>query len=356
MNLQENIYEVVAAYFHDDALKEVPYKLYSIDAGSGRRYLVVGEDYMLALPAWHTVAKAGLPMEYGLLEYFKDRTKEESQADSESKAAYGSLLHEVLKRLQIAQGLELSEANLWQIAQDEARFDPKVTKYYDSSWLYRLKKNVMSFLAFARERELQCVAVEIGLASARQGYAGRIDLVGYVKFNKKRMLAIIDFKSRTTPYQSIGNVAQLYAYKRLWEENFPSMPIEGLFNFHPIDFETTKPTYHFVNQTEKLGWDVVDEAVSLFKKTNPAWYSLDDLKMLMIEDAHVQLGADPTTYIKEVNKLNVVSLITKGRIDEGTNSNTEQDAGKDTPVGAGKDRRKVRKGSAPEPGLFHSDG
>ena len=59
---------------------------------------------------------------------------------------------------------------------------------------------------------------------------------------------MIDFKSgRKGFYES--HVHQLYLYKDMWEENYPEIPVQSVFNWSPKDWRKS-PTYNFECQDD----------------------------------------------------------------------------------------------------------
>ena len=59
---------------------------------------------------------------------------------------------------------------------------------------------------------------------------------------------MIDFKSgRKGFYES--HVHQLYLYKDMWEENYPDIPVQSVFNWSPKDWRKS-PTYNFECQDD----------------------------------------------------------------------------------------------------------
>jgi len=338
--MYEDMFEVSASYFDSDALLEPPYRLLSIEGAAGRCYAAVDDDGIMLAPAWHTVADKSLPTNRALIEYYAKLGMAGAKADMTTKAAFGTIMHELFDRLVVDRRIDLSPEGMWKIANSVAKWDNNVMQEYEPSWVHRLQKCVLSFLAFVKEREVVPRAAEIGLFSKKWLFAGRLDLVCEMTFNKKRVLAIVDYKSRSEPYESLNFVAQLYGYKMLWEENFPDMPIDAVFNWHPPDFKK-EPTYTLANRTKKPGWDIVPEALSIFHKTNPKWGDSDDSPVMMIRDAVVSITDDPNDYIKHLTRKEYVSLYIGEKNERPDNKRSDEsieatDTGEDKGRGDGK--------------------
>jgi hypothetical protein len=106
----------------------------------------------------------------------------------------------------------------------------------------------LSFAQFCAEKEVKVEAVEVPLLSDNLGYAGTIDLVCELTFNRKRIRAIVDLKSGRNGFMEEYEL-QLEAYRQLWNVNYPDLPVAMTFNFSPKDWRK-EPTYELKNQTE----------------------------------------------------------------------------------------------------------
>jgi hypothetical protein len=200
-------------------------------------------DSVIYYPSLTSVLAATLPTPYGLLKWYADNGMEGATRLRDEAAAYGTFLHII-----IANCLINRTFNLDTIHEEIAVYKASENLRFDTSdWAETARKDVLSFAAFANEKNLEVIAIEIALCSKEHGYAGAIDIVGMMDFNKKRVRAIIDNKSGKKGFYPSHEV-QLDGYAGLWNENFPDQPIEMIFNWAPKDW-TASPTYELKNQT-----------------------------------------------------------------------------------------------------------
>ena len=87
----------------------------------------------------------------------------------------------------------------------------------------RKAKDLMAWVAFCQERNVEPIAVEIPLVSRTHKVAGTCDLVCRLDFNGKRELAIVDIKSGGS-YED--HAVQLDMYRIAFNE-------QGLFRHYP---------------------------------------------------------------------------------------------------------------------------
>lgn len=199
-------------------------------------------------------------------------------------AIFGTIFHgEVLRPLISKSGYDLSALN--EIVDPDRgwdRFDMLFPiEYRDMSkkWKYAFFTGALSFWKFVNDRITKVYAVELPLVSKKWKYAGTLDLVCELSFNRKRVLAIVDLKSKLNyTFSKEGETktyypehrAQLSMQKKLLVENYPKL-VKGyggpdeihLFNWNSINWKVKKgplgedgemelvggPTYDLVNHT-----------------------------------------------------------------------------------------------------------
>jgi len=78
--------------------------------------------------------------------------------------------------------------------------------------------------------------------------ATTIDIVCTLKFGKKTVTAIIDLKSGAVDREDYQ--MQLYVSKALWEQEFPNIKIDMLFNYAPNDYRIGS-LFSYIHATKK---------------------------------------------------------------------------------------------------------
>ena len=160
------------------------------------------------------------------------------------KADYGTFMHTTFEQFLVHNYFPNTE---------QLEFDIKtymdansITSIHPKSWITPITKALISFDRFLVEKKVTPIAVELPLISKTMGYAGALDLVCQLEFNRKTIPCIIDFKSGAS-WDS--HPIQLKAYKDLYNEKHNH--IDHIFNWHPNDW--AKPTgslYKLINQTD----------------------------------------------------------------------------------------------------------
>lgn len=155
-----------------------------------------------------------------------------------------------------------------------------------ASWLHRLKRDLFAFDKWCYDYQVNPIAIAVMLASSSLNIAGELDLVaeltlgtgvnglvkktdikydsyGNIISDKRiRINAVVDFKSGMNGFFPI-NEAQLKMYERIWNENFPTVPVTHVFNWSPDKWET-EPSYKFKNQSASREADKIDDYVKFF--------------------------------------------------------------------------------------------
>ncbi|OQB04017.1 MAG: hypothetical protein BWY21_02110 [Parcubacteria group bacterium ADurb.Bin216] len=116
-------------------------------------------------------------------------------------------------------------------------------------WVEELKKDILAFAQFIIDRKVKPLAIEVCLYHPTDGYAGAIDLVAELDFDRKRITALIDLKSGRKNFYPSHEI-QLGAYREMWKIHFPDKPVDKIFNWSPKDFRGKTPTYNLKDQTE----------------------------------------------------------------------------------------------------------
>lgn len=267
------IEEVRAMFFDDKALRLPPITLYRLD-NRGRRYYynVLPDGQPIFFQSVTTMIRNSLPTPPQLTQWVAQLGIEESKRYAKERADYGTFLH-----IQAASFLLNNEYDLDEMGQ-KLRLFLKQHEYntyeYVNKWLDELKRDLLSFVQWAKDVNFRPIAIEITLCDPEKGIAGTLDIVGYLeeltegfwgevyktdckggmkgdpKLSKKLVeyLAVIDIKSGRKGFYESHEI-QLNAYKDLWDVNFPDKPIQRVYNWAPSEWRET-PSYKFKDQTD----------------------------------------------------------------------------------------------------------
>jgi hypothetical protein len=132
------------------------------------------------------------------------------------------------------------------------------------------QKDLYAMYRFIKDRDVKPIAIEYPLYDTGIKAGGVADLICEMDFNKKRIIAMIDYKTGKHPLESHG--VQLGAYAAMWnivhakitiDPFAPSINVDGevaieaIFNWHPTDYrlstniEKLQP-YKLINRTDDI--------------------------------------------------------------------------------------------------------
>jgi hypothetical protein len=240
-------------YFNHEIISEPPHKLQRVDFYNCRYYYTYIENQLIVFPGVTALIKKVLPTPEELIIWRIQKGEVESQRYFKEREKYGTLLHSFIAQyFKSGQFINKEE----EVKNQVYDYIEKNRLYYlginPDFWVEEMQKNMLSFASFIIEREVVPIGVEVPLCSPKYGVATMVDLWCYLTFNKKRHLAIVDFKSgKGLTYDS--NKVQLKFCEALVKETYPSLAKEEvfLFNWGPKDWKAA-PTYNFVNHTNKV--------------------------------------------------------------------------------------------------------
>lgn len=240
--------EEMTAMFFGGALIEPPYKVWQLNS-KGHRYYYKFDDNGTPefYPSVTTILSQTMPQSPFLIKWISDKGIDEADRYKEERAAYGTFMHAQFEELIINRVYDLDglKAKLKDYI-DNNKLPADFIYYADD-----LKKDVLAFAQFVLDYDVKPLAVEIALVHPVYNYAGTIDLPCTMLAkpgSKDYINAIVDFKSGRKGFYEEAEI-QLHLYKMMWNENFPDVPIERVFNFSPKDWRK-KPTYNLKDQTE----------------------------------------------------------------------------------------------------------
>lgn len=218
-----------------------------------------------------TMIRATCPKPEQLIKWIADQGYEESKRYMEERASYGSLLHYLIGKLITDKKFDFDFTH--QICADIAAFEKW---QYKDHWASDLNDDIAAFMQFVIDYKVHPLAVELVLVSEKDGYGTAIDLVcemtiqedGFdendpyksgarkgqpreVKVDKK-ITALMNFKSRRTGSFYEDEEVQLEFEKRLFNENYPEIHIDKIYNWSPKEWRGITPTYALKDQSDSL--------------------------------------------------------------------------------------------------------
>lgn len=260
-----SITEMKALFFNADALREPRYKLWQLNSRGGRYYYTFNPntDEAIFFPSVTTILRKVMPENKFLTEWKLSLGKEASEAFTMERANYGTFIHGQLATLAALRKYNLDEVRdrLTEFVNREKLPYGFIDAHEDEA-----KADIIAFARWMWEYDVQPLAIEVSLFS-QQGYAGMVDLVCNLRTisrsdeaaavaKKKevavgRINAIVDFKTGKKGFYDEYAI-QLELYRRMWNENFPDVQIDRIFNVAPKDWTKTVkkvPSFSFEEQT-----------------------------------------------------------------------------------------------------------
>lgn len=213
------------SWIHPELYK--PDMIFRHDDAGTRFYAHVDDTGRVAwAPSVTTVIKDTQPTPIGLLQWYAKHGVAEANRLRDEAAEYGTAMHIAIA--DYLMGLPVSPAS------------------------ERMTKDLMAWHAFATERNIEPLAIEVALFDATLRVAGTADLVCLMDWNGKRVLAMVDMKSGSA-YDD--HAVQLAMYQAMWNAMYPDHQVTHTFNWYPKDW-TKKPTYTLTERTYD-GYDEV---------------------------------------------------------------------------------------------------
>lgn len=240
--------EMTAMFFDEKTLIEPPYKVWQLNS-KGHRYYYRYDDAGNPefFPSVTTILSLTLPKAPHLINWIANKGIEEAERYKGERAAYGTFMHAAFEELLINRAYDLDGLKGKLKEYIEVYRLPDDFIYYADD----LKKDVLAFAQFVLDYDVRPLAVEIALVHPVHNYAGMIDLPCTMLSkpgSKEYINAIVDFKSGRKGFYEEAEI-QLHLYAMMWNENFPDIPIDRVFNFSPKDWRK-KPTYNLKDQTD----------------------------------------------------------------------------------------------------------
>lgn len=240
--------EMTAMFFDEKTLIEPPYKVWQLNS-KGHRYYYKFDDNGNPefYPSVTTILSQTMPKSEFLIKWIAEKGIDEAERYKAERAAYGTFMHAQFEELIINRFYDLDglKAKLKDYI-DNNKLPADFIYYADD-----FKKDILAFAQFVLDYDVKPLAVEIALVHPVHNYAGMIDLPCTMLSkpgSKEYINAIVDFKSGRKGFYEEAEI-QLHLYAMMWNENFPDIPIDRVFNFSPKDWRK-KPTYNLKDQTD----------------------------------------------------------------------------------------------------------
>lgn len=263
MNLP--IKEVESFYFDKDVIRESGTSLRRLDYGGVRNYFTVTDFNTVdsIYTSVTTFAKSVMPSNPFLLDWMKNKSKEEQEFILKSSSTYGTLMDIFCNELLINREVKDFDKRVMEFTLREGLYSIDHDK-----WTAQLKKDVLSFATFVQDYDVKPLLISCPLKSDNLNLAGTLDLCCSMnskiptktdiknKVQPVRINTIIDYKAkigdftlksdRNSFYDS--ECLQLHIYGMLVLENFPDIKIDALMNFSPKNWRTN-PSYNLKDWT-----------------------------------------------------------------------------------------------------------
>jgi hypothetical protein len=288
--------------FLDNSLNYPSYRLKRVDS-RGYRYYAIEQDngeYRFFISNTSLIS-ATTPTAPSLIEWMIKTPNHKEYA--EERANYGTLEHIMFGWFMTEKAINLEDIDLRLRTEAAAKGID-----YKEYWSDDFKDDLLAFATFVHEHNVEPLAIEVPLASMKDGYAGTVDLLCNMDYDYKgyhgevyksgpqkgspketketrRIKAIVDFKSGRKGFYD-ANEIQLEACKRLVVENFGINP-DKLFNFSPKEWRTT-PDYNLKDQTDSVPKEKFEHLVEIAKIEK-----LMDVRDICIYSGEVKFGEPP---------------------------------------------------------------
>lgn len=263
-------------------LPPVPYQVYRIKIGGGRMYYTMINDIPSFYISLTTLTRATLPTSEILVKWIADMGYDNAKRYMKERAEYGTLMHYAYGEFVMKKYFDFDTAP--EFIKDAIAKGVVDGKYYSDEWEEELVKDIASFAQFCYEKKVEPLAIELVMVS-KDGYGTLVDLVckmheeieGLDHDNpyksgkrkgqpreikiKKTITALINFKSSKKGFHEEHEI-QLEFEKRLFQENYPDIKIDAIYNFAPADWRG-KPTYKLKDQSDSLDAEKADLLLGL---------------------------------------------------------------------------------------------
>lgn len=239
--------EIRALYFDSTALVEPAYRIYQLNSEGHRYYYRFEDGEPVFYPSVTTLLSQTMPTSPVLIDWMLDNGKEGAIEKRDLAAAYGTFMHAQFERVIINRSYDFDAVP--EVLAEYMRQNNLPDKFFYEN-VNKIRKDVLAFVQFVRDWNVQPLAIEIGLVHPEHHYAGCVDMPCVMTDPKTGEIftAIVDFKSGRKGFFEEHEI-QLHLYKEMWNVNFPDKPVQRVFNFSPKDWRKA-PSYNLKDQTD----------------------------------------------------------------------------------------------------------
>jgi hypothetical protein len=244
------------AEFLENSIKVNTGELTRVDADGERYYYT--EEYGV-LPSVTTVLSNTLPKGVGITDYqIKMGAGDPAQAKEALRieSEQGTLMHIILSEFLIAGSYDFDSLN---DRIEEYMQKKNIPWSLHGKWVAFMKKAILSFHQFVRDKNLKPLAVEVPIVS-KKGFAGTIDIIARIN----DVVSMVDMKKSAHFFET--HALQLAFYKDAWNE-VSNSPVEKVYNWRPKNFRK-EPSYELKDQTSLYYDEQARRLLELYKSRN----------------------------------------------------------------------------------------
>jgi len=243
--------ERVSTEWHSDLVPTEDKIIYRMrNAGlDGRYYFEIDGNTVKTYIGVTTKWSKLLPLDPGLIFWMKSKTPEEQEEILQDTSRYGTFGHIMFSSYFKSQQMDLNKVYGYILRHQQAeKFI--LDEPTQIQWEERVKNDLFALEQFRADKNIKPLAIEYIVTHEADdecpvSYAGAIDLVCEMDFNKKRVIAIVDYKTGAI---RPNHAHQLTSYQYAWNKKYPDYKADMIFNWRPKDW-SGKPTYELKNQT-----------------------------------------------------------------------------------------------------------
>ena len=348
----QNKIEKIEPDFFDNSifnLVEPNFYNYRIDSGSKRFYARIENGEIRTAPSVTSILSEMKPG-FGLMQFYKNKTRQEIDFISRYSALYGTFFHilagQMLNNQIISCNRQEMKEYLKELCIMEDESFENLQKYMKQE-KRDIIKDLISFKKWCIDFDVEPIAIEYPVMT--KDYAGTIDLVARIdvpknytrkdleskafkklkqlKMNKTqikktkkddlidilklkkntRQIVLIDLKSGQKGFYNT-HIMQLYAYQQAWNKENPGLKAKQIYNWGCDTCGLDNIKYNFKNQTDNKDLFKQWKAFVRYIKTIPGfteikgYYAIDENLTLNDNLDDIIKYVDPLEEIKELAK------------------------------------------------------